>query len=302
MISRTTLDRKKTIESWEGQPDGEYMAKLMTPRAYESLLNNPQSMGKLKELPDTLFNFPIYELSKPSPDVTTVDLVEGTKKLRYHPSFVWSQNNVRVILNEKGAKLVNVHLLIQHQADTGKVQGFIPILMGFLNPGIDKTNEEAFGNTVIYYYVQEETKNIAMVSVKWDPSKGLVRNIEDAQQVAGEMISLDGLVIKHSKYCHNCGKLGDADRREPEMSHCVCDSERRYCGPLCQKADWPKHREEHYKALEAGAAGSGTGTSCLVCDVCGAPSTLRCIRCKTARYCSKDCQKAAWKEHKKQCA
>lgn len=37
------------------------------------------------------------------------------------------------------------------------------------------------------------------------------------------------------------------------------------------------------------------------CDACGEPSTLRCSRCKSARYCSRTCQVAAFKEHKKVC-
>lgn len=35
---------------------------------------------------------------------------------------------------------------------------------------------------------------------------------------------------------------------------------------------------------------------------CNNSSTMVCSACKAVRYCSKDCQKKAWKEHKKQCA
>ncbi len=37
------------------------------------------------------------------------------------------------------------------------------------------------------------------------------------------------------------------------------------------------------------------------CSSCSAPSTLQCSRCHSARYCSKACQKAAWKSHKQSC-
>ena len=38
------------------------------------------------------------------------------------------------------------------------------------------------------------------------------------------------------------------------------------------------------------------------CDFCGAPgATLRCSRCKSVAYCSRECQKGAWKEHKATC-
>ncbi|GAQ80620.1 hypothetical protein KFL_000580140 [Klebsormidium nitens] len=43
----------------------------------------------------------------------------------------------------------------------------------------------------------------------------------------------------------------------------------------------------------------------IPCDECGAekfPGELkRCSRCKEARYCSPECQRASWKEHKKNC-
>ena len=34
---------------------------------------------------------------------------------------------------------------------------------------------------------------------------------------------------------------------------------------------------------------------------CHNVGSFRCSRCKIAKYCSKECQKAAWKQHKKQC-
>ena len=43
--------------------------------------------------------------------------------------------------------------------------------------------------------------------------------------------------------------------------------------------------------------------SCANCDKADNPETpfKRCSRCQTSYYCSKDCQKADWKEHKKSC-
>ena len=35
---------------------------------------------------------------------------------------------------------------------------------------------------------------------------------------------------------------------------------------------------------------------------CHNVGSRRCSRCKVARYCSKECQTAAWKQHKKQCS
>lgn len=46
----------------------------------------------------------------------------------------------------------------------------------------------------------------------------------------------------------------------------------------------------------------------LKCTICGKTSSengnilKRCVKCKTENYCSRDCQKADWKIHKKVCA
>jgi len=37
------------------------------------------------------------------------------------------------------------------------------------------------------------------------------------------------------------------------------------------------------------------------CDVCKTATTKACARCKTSYFCSAECQKAAWKKHKKFC-
>ena len=42
--------------------------------------------------------------------------------------------------------------------------------------------------------------------------------------------------------------------------------------------------------------------ACDVCDACGRRNvTKRCSRCGVKRYCDVECQRRAWKEHKKEC-
>ena len=58
-------------------------------------------------------------------------------------------------------------------------------------------------------------------------------------------------------------------------------------------------------AAAAAAAGGGSSNADggTHCDHCGTPGArLRCAKCKTVWYCTRDCQRAAWKSHKKTCA
>ena len=61
-------------------------------------------------------------------------------------------------------------------------------------------------------------------------------------------------------------------------------------------------REVHARR-QAAAAGSSASDSTATCDHCGEANDklLRCGRCRKARYCGADCQKAHWKEHKRDC-
>jgi len=38
-----------------------------------------------------------------------------------------------------------------------------------------------------------------------------------------------------------------------------------------------------------------------VCNRCGQGARKRCANCEKARYCSRDCQRLDWSEHKKVC-
>lgn len=48
---------------------------------------------------------------------------------------------------------------------------------------------------------------------------------------------------------------------------------------------------------QKGTAAGKTG----LCQVCGAPSSQRCGRCKAASYCSHECQRRDWPSHKVAC-
>jgi len=50
-----------------------------------------------------------------------------------------------------------------------------------------------------------------------------------------------------------------------------------------------------------GAGGAAEGGAAPGCERCGAPSAFFCARCSAARYCGRDCQRAAWPSHKLDC-
>jgi hypothetical protein len=63
----------------------------------------------------------------------------------------------------------------------------------------------------------------------------------------------------------------------------------------------PVFSEESAKTLaDASAAFDAVSTICSKCQL-KKPCKF-CLGCMVAQYCSKDCQKADWKHHKKECA
>ena len=55
--------------------------------------------------------------------------------------------------------------------------------------------------------------------------------------------------------------------------------------------------------MEKAAASAAAAAPEPVCDNAGCeqPSTKRCGRCQSKRYCSRACQKAHWDDHQEQC-
>lgn len=51
----------------------------------------------------------------------------------------------------------------------------------------------------------------------------------------------------------------------------------------------------------ARAASSSSAGSSSSCSVCGKTDAKLCSRCKKSYFCSQECQKRAWPQHKKAC-
>jgi hypothetical protein len=95
-----------------------------------------------------------------------------------------------------------------------------------------------------------------------------------------------------SQSCNKCGKQYDTMSK---CSKCKCVF---YCSSECQKSDWMDHKiicKEIEQALKL--AGNG---HCSYCRKPGA-KMYKCSICLITRYCSKEHQKADWREHKKTC-
>lgn len=58
---------------------------------------------------------------------------------------------------------------------------------------------------------------------------------------------------------------------------------------------------KHIAGMEQAKEILGAVAKASLCERCGKPAPQKCGRCKEATYCSKECQVAAWPEHKKVC-
>ena len=116
--------------------------------------------------------------------------------------------------------------------------------------------------------------------------------------------------------CSNCGKAGAQSRCGP----CKVDDARSvwYCDAECQKANWKEHKKvclsiaknkEIHDYLSIGRPVETRrdmkkilqqSRTCLCCNE-PTKADLNCNRCKSALYCSVDCQRKDWPRHKPKC-
>src|SRR6266536_2388050 len=91
--------------------------------------------------------------------------------------------------------------------------------------------------------------------------------------------------------CYVCQKL--------TKTRCSKCHQTYYCSEECQKIDWKEHKKSCKKPLVVKTDDSlFTMDGCYVCQK---PTNTRCSKCHQTYYCSKECQKIDWKEHKKSC-
>ena len=98
--------------------------------------------------------------------------------------------------------------------------------------------------------------------------------------------------------CQNCHMAKSKEGKS--LLKCSRCGIARYCSAECQRADWKEHKKV---CSETKPDISGDG-----CHKCHKEKSregknlLKCSRCGAARYCSAECQRGDWKEHKKVCS
>ena len=95
--------------------------------------------------------------------------------------------------------------------------------------------------------------------------------------------------------CNSCTALETPDGGE--LLKCPCRTAC-YCSKECQRSHWMVH-----KKVCPGAVADNTMQSCNSCTAWETPDggdLLKCP-CRTAFYCSKECQRSHWEVHKKVC-
>ena len=119
---------------------------------------------------------------------------------------------------------------------------------------------------------------------------------------------------------HQCAKCGAEGGPRKKMVPCVKCNEVVYCSTECLEADANRHKEscdpvlfyetadgkeisidaDHLQHMQAQRENAG-----MVCAYCKAIANKedfkKCAKCRSAAYCSKDCQKKHWPVHKTVC-
>ena len=71
-----------------------------------------------------------------------------------------------------------------------------------------------------------------------------------------------------------------------------------YCSKECQQSDWKNHKAICRKG---NSEETSAAMSLEPCSVCSKEASKKCSNCKLQFYCSKQCQKEDWKNHKAIC-
>ena len=80
----------------------------------------------------------------------------------------------------------------------------------------------------------------------------------------------------------------------PKLLKCPCLPFFSYCSKECQKSDWQKRHKFVHHAIVKGPKEEGQKGKCWGC---GIESTIKCVECHFASYCSKECEESDLPQH-----
>ena len=97
---------------------------------------------------------------------------------------------------------------------------------------------------------------------------------------------------------------GACNTEVDEKSCCSRCLQRWYCCRECQKADWSHHKAECFTREERSQrkliVKQTTVKECIICNKTDV-KLRSCASCRSARYCSSECQKKDWSKHRVIC-
>lgn len=140
--------------------------------------------------------------------------------------------------------------------------------------------------------------------VDMEQAKGSVSSLlESLHAGGGKLPEEKPNAASDKKCCANCGLKGD------DLKRCADCGQVRYCSRECQKKHWKIHKMDCKKSSSSSKQKNIESSSdiCVLdsnhCNTCGKMDTnlKKCGACGRSWYCSQDCQRKDWKEHKKVC-
>jgi ankyrin repeat protein len=203
---------------------------------------------------------------------------------------------------------------------TATVQGHAGCVQVLLDGGVNKEIKTKRGHTALEMALMKGHVDVARLIASF-PGIGFH---EMAQMGPKRRAKFMG------RACYNCFKT------QPDKMHlCSLCQVAKYCSKECQQSNWPRHKTTcdrggalHIPASsqqcpdEVGTLASPSvqqrdevrvnapapESSVEACHFCAksqahfASRLKLCIRCRSVRYCSVECQRGDWSAHKKECA
>ena len=138
-------------------------------------------------------------------------------------------------------------------------------------------------------------RQVIQVPVPADPPQVLLqRQLERPVLLERQQLLFPAPGTKACTRCHSQNKW---------LKTCTGCFQARYCGHLCQLADWPRHKHECPAGIQNQKREPHPDDFIGTCNWCQVqrPRMKKCIGCHWARYCSRECARKDWPRHQPVC-